>query len=82
MVLPAILIMENTIDQRGRSLISLIAILPPTSLAPGTQWFSRYSFTGTGSALCPDKTMGTPIFERPVRKYTSSDSMVRSYIPI
>ena len=62
--------------------MSFIVILPPTNLDPGTQWFAKYSSTGTGSALCLDKTMGAHLFESPVRKYTSSNSMVSSCVPI
>ena len=69
-------------DRRDRPLISLISIFPPTNLAPGTQWFARYSSTGVGSAYCSVKNMGAPHFERPVMKYTSSNSMVISCIPI
>jgi len=69
-------------DQRGKSLIPLIAILPPTSLVPETQWFARYSSTGARSSLYTDKAIGTPLFKRLVMKYTSSNSMVRSCIPI
>jgi hypothetical protein len=36
----------------------------------------------SGITLCPKKYIGTPLFERPVKKYTSSNSMVRSYVPI
>jgi hypothetical protein len=76
------LVTTNNIDRRGRSHISLIGILPPTNLAPGTQWHARYTSTCLGNALCPVKDMGTPLFKKPVKKYTSSNSMVRSYVPI
>ena len=76
------LVIANNIDRRGRSRISLIGILPPTNLSPETQWRARYMSTCSGNALCPVKAMGTPIFERPVRKYTSSNSMVRSCVSI
>jgi hypothetical protein len=69
-------------DRRDRSLISLITILPPTSLAPGTQWFARYSSTGAGSAHYPIKNMGAPLFESLIMKYTYSNSMLRIYITI
>jgi hypothetical protein len=82
LVLPVTLVMAKKMDQRGSSRISLIGILPPTSLALGTQWRARYMPTCSGSALCPEKDTGTPLFERPVRKYTSSNLMVRSYVPI
>ena len=72
----------NSIDRRGSSRISLIGILPPTSLAHGIQWRARYTSTCSGSALCLEKDMGTPLFERPVKKYTSSNSIVRSCVPI
>jgi hypothetical protein len=81
-VLPVTLVIANNIDRRGRSRISLIGILPPTNLAPGTQWRARYTSTCSGNALYPIKDMGTPLFERPVKKYTSSNSMVRSCVPI
>ena len=74
--------MENKKDRRGSSQISLIGILPPTSLAPGTQWRARYTSTCSGSTLYLEKDMGTPLFEMPVRKYTSSNLMVRSCVPI
>jgi hypothetical protein len=82
LVLPVTLMMANSIDQRGISQMSLIGSLPPTSLAPGIQWRARYTSTCSGSALCPEKDMGTPLFERPVKKYTSSNSMVKSCVPI
>jgi hypothetical protein len=62
--------------------MSLIAILLPTSLAPGTQWFARYSSIGVRSTCCPVRAMGAPLFERPIIKYTSSNSMVRSCVLI
>jgi hypothetical protein len=81
-VLPVTLVIANNIDRRGRSHISLIEILPPTNLAPGIQWHTRYTSTCSGNALCPVKDIGTPLFERLVKKYTSSNLMVRSCVPI
>ena len=63
-------------------MMSLIAILPPTSFDPRTQWFAKYSSASTGSFLCPDKITGSPLFEISVKKHTSSNSMVRSCVPI
>jgi hypothetical protein len=76
------LVIENSIDQRGSSGISLIGILPPTSLAPRIQWRARYTSTCSGSTICLEKDMGTPLFERPIKKYMSSNSMVKIYVPI
>jgi hypothetical protein len=38
--------------------------------------------TCSGSTLYPEKDIGTPLFERLVKKYMSSNSMVRSCVPI
>ena len=76
------LVIENSIDRRGRYRISLIGILPPTNLSPGMQWRAKYMSTCSGSTLCLENDMGTPLFERPVKKYTSSNSMVKSCVPI
>jgi hypothetical protein len=54
----------------------------PYHPAPGIQWRARYTSTCSGSTLCLKNDMGTPLFERPVKKYTSSNSMVKSYVPI
>jgi hypothetical protein len=81
-VVPVTLVIENNIDRRGRSLISLIGILPPTNLAPGIQWCARYTSTYSSNALCPVKDIRTPLFERPFKKYTFSNLMVRSCVLI
>jgi hypothetical protein len=46
------------------------------------QWHARYTSTCSGSTLCPVKNMGTPLFERSVKNYTSSNSMVKSCVLI
>jgi hypothetical protein len=81
-VLPANFVIENRMDRRDKSITSFMTILPPTKRDPGMQYWATYASVGRGVARCPDKRIGAPLLESPIKKYTSSMSISSMCGPI
>jgi len=69
-------------DWSVKSLTSFITIWPPTNRDPHMQCSTMYASIGCGVSWCPKKSMGSPLLESPVRKYTSSISISSMCSPI
>jgi hypothetical protein len=82
LVLPANFVIEKRMDRRDRSITSFMTILPPTKRDPGMQYWETYASVGCGVDRCPNKRIGAPLIESPVRKYTSSMSISSMCGPI